>query len=87
MAWKIDSPHTAVYFTARHMMIANVRGRFENISGHVDLNEEDPIYSSVEVTIDAASINTREVQRDAHLRSAGFSMSKNTRSLLSKAPG
>lgn len=72
MAWVIDPAHSQITFAVRHMMIANVYGRFESFTGQVELDEEDPTRSSVEVKIDAASINTKEPQRDAHLRSADF---------------
>jgi polyisoprenoid-binding protein YceI len=70
--WKIDPAHSAINFTVRHMMISNVRGGFEKFDGKVEFNEENPEDSNVEVRIDAASINTREEKRDAHLRSADF---------------
>jgi polyisoprenoid-binding protein YceI len=54
------------------MMISKVRGRFENFSGTIDFNESNPAASTVNVEIDAASINTREEQRDGHLRSPDF---------------
>jgi polyisoprenoid-binding protein YceI len=72
MAWMIDPAHSRVEFTARHMMISNVRGTFENATGVVGFNEQDPTRSTLSVTIDAASINTRNADRDAHLRSADF---------------
>ncbi len=72
MLWKIDPAHSEINFTIRHMMISNVRGRFETFSGNVDFNEETPAASLVEVQIDAASINTREPNRDGHLRSPDF---------------
>lgn len=72
MNWKIDSQHTEINFTVRHMMISNVRGRFEKFDGEVEFDEENPSASSVDVKIDAASINTKERQRDDHLRSADF---------------
>jgi len=71
-AWQIDTAHSQIQFSVRHMMISNLRGRFENFSGDVDYNEQDPFKSSVEVQIEAASINTREPQRDTHLKSADF---------------
>ena len=70
--WKIDPAHTLVEFTAKHMMIANVRGRFVNVEGKIDVDEAQPGRSSVVVEIDAASIDTRTEQRDQHLRSADF---------------
>ena len=72
MSWKIDPTHSQITFTVRHMMIANVRGRFENFTGTVDFNEADPARSTVNVQIEAASINTRESQRDGHLKSPDF---------------
>lgn len=72
MSWKIDSAHSEINFTVRHMMIANVRGRFENFAGSVEFDLENPENSSVEVEINTDSINTREPQRDAHLKSADF---------------
>lgn len=70
--WKIDPAHTHVEFSVRHLMIATVKGRFADLSGTVTLDEADPRHSEVDVTIAAASIDTREPQRDAHLRSADF---------------
>jgi polyisoprenoid-binding protein YceI len=72
MSWKIDSAHSEITFSVRHLMVSNVRGRFERFSGVVNFDEENPQNSSVEVQIEAASINTREPQRDAHLRSPDF---------------
>ena len=72
MAWQIDAAHSQIMFSVRHMMISNVRGRFESFTGAVDFDEQDPTRSSVEVQIEAASINTREAQRDAHLKSPDF---------------
>jgi len=72
MYWKIDAQHTEINFTARHMMISNVRGRFDRFAGSVEFDEQSPSDSSVDVQIEAASINTREAQRDGHLRSLDF---------------
>lgn len=72
MSWKIDPAHSEITFSVRHLMVSNVRGRFERFSGVVNFDEENPQNSSVEVQIEAASINTREPQRDAHLRSPDF---------------
>jgi polyisoprenoid-binding protein YceI len=73
MSWQIDPSHSQITFLIRHMMISNVRGRFENFTGTVEFDEKAPTTrSSVEVRIEAASINTREERRDAHLRSADF---------------
>ena len=72
MSWKIDNAHSEVNFTVRHMMISNVRGRFENFTGTVDFDETDPANTTVDVQIEAASIDTRDAQRDGHLRSPDF---------------
>lgn len=70
--WTIDASHTLVEFAVKHMMIATVKGRFGEVSGTIVLDEESLENSSVEVEIDAASIDTRSADRDAHLRSADF---------------
>ncbi|CAN5829814.1 YceI family protein [soil metagenome] len=70
--WKIDPTHSSVEFAVRHLMITTVRGRFTGIQGTVVDDGSDPAKSAVEVVIDPATIDTREPQRDAHLRSADF---------------
>lgn len=70
--WSIDPTHTVVEFSARHMMITTVRGQFGAVGGTIRIDAEDPARSSVEVEIDATSLDTRTEQRDAHLRSADF---------------
>jgi len=70
--WQIDPAHSAAHFSVRHLMISNVRGEFTKLSGSALINPADPAKSSVEITIQAASLNTREPQRDEHLRSADF---------------
>ena len=70
--WTLDPAHSQVGFTVKHMMITKVRGRFTDVSGTVYLNETDPDSSVVEVEIDASSIDTRQEDRDQHLRSADF---------------
>ncbi len=72
MSWTIDASHSQVTFSVRHMMISNVSGRFENLTGTVDFNEANPTASSVSVEIAADSINTRDPQRDGHLKSPDF---------------
>jgi polyisoprenoid-binding protein YceI len=69
--YDLDQAHSTVEFIARHLMISKVRGRFGSFTGTVTVAEA-PEESSVEVTIDAASIETSQEQRDAHLRSADF---------------
>ena len=70
--WNLDAVHSVAEFKVKHMMISNVKGQFTSISGTLALDETDVTNSSLEATIDAASINTREAQRDAHLKSADF---------------
>ncbi len=70
--WNIDPTHTSAEFSVRHMMITNVRGKFETISGVVEYDAENPSAASVDVTIDVKSINSGVADRDNHLRSADF---------------
>ena len=70
--WQIDPVHSAAHFSVRHLMISNVRGEFTKVSGNAVLDPTDPPKSTLEVIIDATSIDTREPQRDEHLRSADF---------------
>jgi len=70
--WKIDPAHSHVEFAVRHLMITTVRGRFGDVQGTVLTDAADPTKAEVDVTIAANSIDTREAQRDAHLRSADF---------------
>ena len=72
MAWTIDNSHTQVTFSARHMMISNVHGRFEDVTGTVDFDEQNPATTKVAVQIEAASLNTRDEKRDGHLKSPDF---------------
>lgn len=80
--WNIDGSHSTAAFTVRHMMITNVRGEFQKLSGTVVYDAARPEATVIEVSIDAASINTREAQRDTHLRSADFFDVENHPSLL-----
>lgn len=70
--WNIDPAHTIAEFKVKHMMIANVKGQFSKVSGVLTLDESDLKNSRVEASIEAASIETRDGQRDAHLKSADF---------------
>jgi len=71
-SWNIDPDHSNIGFKVRHLMVSNVKGSFEKVSGTVDINDKDITKSKVEVTIDTASINTNVQKRDEHLRSADF---------------
>jgi polyisoprenoid-binding protein YceI len=70
--WTFDPTHTEVGFSVKHMMVTTVRGRFTDVKGTINLDENNYANSSVEVEINANSIDTRNEQRDAHLRSADF---------------
>jgi polyisoprenoid-binding protein YceI len=70
--WDIDVGHSAIHFYVRHMVISKVHGRFARWSGALALDQQDLTRSTVEVSIDAASIDTQVADRDAHLRSAEF---------------
>jgi len=70
--WNIDPSHTVAEFKVRHMMISNVKGQFAKATGRLVLDESELMNSHVEATIDAASIETRDPQRDAHLKSGDF---------------
>lgn len=70
--WTIDPAHTTVEFAIKHMMVSTVKGHFGPARGTIVIDPADPLRSSVEVTIDASGVDTREAQRDAHLRSADF---------------
>ncbi|MEQ8455212.1 MAG: YceI family protein [Sandaracinaceae bacterium] len=70
--WNIDTTHSGIGFSVRHMVFAKVRGRFARWSGLVQLDPAHPTGGRVEVTIDASSIDTGVPDRDAHLRSADF---------------
>lgn len=70
-AWAIDPTHSDVSFSVRHLMVSKVRGSFRTFSGTL-VTGESPLDSTVEAEVDLASIDTREAQRDAHLRSADF---------------
>jgi polyisoprenoid-binding protein YceI len=69
--WDIDASHSTVGFSVRHMMVSKVRGYFRTFSGEL-VTAEDPTQSTVTATIDLDSIDTRQEQRDAHIRSADF---------------
>jgi polyisoprenoid-binding protein YceI len=72
MSWKIDSSHSRVAFSVRHMMITNAHGQFNKVDGTVEFDEAQPTRSIVDVQIDANSIDTRDEKRDGHLRSPDF---------------
>ena len=71
-SWVIDNSHSSVQFTVRHMMISKARGRFASFGGTVNFDEAAPANSSVDVKIEAASIETKDEKRDGHLVSPDF---------------
>jgi polyisoprenoid-binding protein YceI len=72
MAWELDAAHSVIEFSAKHMMVTTVKGRFKKFSANLDLDEQNPEKASFSVEIDAASIDTNEERRDGHLRSPDF---------------
>jgi polyisoprenoid-binding protein YceI len=72
MPWQIDASHSTITFSARHMMISKVRGSFERFEGTIEADESNPAGATVDVRIEAASINTRDTNRDNHLRAPDF---------------
>jgi polyisoprenoid-binding protein YceI len=71
-AWDLDTSHTEVGFSVRHLMVSNTKGKFQKFSGALNLDEKDPTKSTVEVSVDVASIDTNDEKRDQHLRSPDF---------------
>lgn len=72
MAWKIDTAHSMIEFSVKHMMISTVRGRFTQFDGNVVIDEKNLLGSSVTGAVEIASIDTHDAGRDGHLRSADF---------------
>ncbi len=70
--WKIDPAHSSAQFAVRHMMVSTVRGAFSKVSGLVNFDEKNPANSTVEVTVDVSSVDSRVDKRDADLRSERF---------------
>ena len=70
--YTLDLAHTRIGFSARHAMVTKVRGQFNEFTGSVHLDAEDPANSKVEITIQVASIDTRNADRDGHLRTNDF---------------
>lgn len=70
--WKFDTVHSSVGFSVRHLMISRVHGSFKTWNGELTTDDQNPEHSKVTVSIDTGSIDTKEPQRDEHLRSADF---------------
>lgn len=71
-AYAIDAAHSTTEFVVRHLMISKVRGRFAGVTGSIEFGGDGDVPSSVQATIDATTVDTREPQRDAHLKSPDF---------------
>lgn len=84
--WTIDPAHSEVTFSVRHMMISKVRGRFENFDATI-VTGENPLDSSVKATAEVASINTKQPQRDEHLRSGDFFLAEEHPQLIFESTG
>lgn len=70
--WDLDPAHSLVEFSAKHMMISTVKGRFAGVRGTIIEHGDNPANATVDVEIDTASLDTRDERRDGHLRSADF---------------
>jgi len=70
--WQIDPDHSSFQFKVRHLMVSNVKGDFTKVKGAVTMDDKDVSNLNVELTIDAASVNTGHAKRDEHLRAADF---------------
>ena len=70
--WQIDPDHSSFQFKVRHLMVSNVKGDFTKVKGVVTIDERDIANLKLEITIDAASVNTGHAKRDEHLRNADF---------------
>lgn len=72
MVYSIDTSHSLIEFSVKHMMVSTAKGRFTKFQGNVEIDEANPANSKVSVTIDTASVTTGDEKRDGHLRSADF---------------
>ena len=72
MSWSLDTAHSQIGFSVKHLMVSTVRGRFSGLSGTFDIHEGDPAASHFEVSVDVASATTGDDNRDGHLRNADF---------------
>jgi polyisoprenoid-binding protein YceI len=70
--WAVDSAHSSIDFSIKHMMISKVKGSFHNFEAHIEADPGDLTTANLQFSVDLASIDTRNTDRDAHLRSADF---------------
>jgi polyisoprenoid-binding protein YceI len=92
--WKIDTSHSAAQFSVKHMMVSTVRGHFGTLTGTAVYDPANPQATKVEAAVDVATIDTRNVKRDAHLKSGDFfdvekfpQMTFKSKSVRALAPG
>lgn len=71
-SYSVDNPHTTVGFAVKHMMVSTTRGQFDKVAGQVEIDDADLARCRIDVTIEAASVDTRNAKRDEHLRGADF---------------
>jgi len=83
--WIFDPDHTRIGFSARHAMVTKVRGAFNDVDGHIHVDAANPANSTVEVRVKAASVDTRNAQRDEHLRTNDFLDSANYPTIVFKS--
>jgi polyisoprenoid-binding protein YceI len=83
--WNIEPNHSLVEFSAKHMMITTVKGRFRDVSGTIRVDESNPSRSTVEASMSAATIDTGVAQRDQHLVSADFLDAENHKAITFKS--
>lgn len=77
MPWELDLAHTRLIFSARHMMISRVQGEFERFTGSVNFDPDNPTATTIDITVETASVNSNFEDRDNHLRSPEFFDVKN----------
>lgn len=87
MNWQLDFAHSRVGFKVRHLMVSNVRGQFEKVSGTFTFDPQNPLATQAEIHIAADSINTKDEQRDGHLKSADFLDSANHPEIVFRSSG
>ncbi|MFA1642303.1 YceI family protein [Chryseomicrobium imtechense] len=83
--FNLDTAHSSIGFSVKHMMVSKVRGNFNEFSANLEGNEQDLTGATIDFTIDVASINTNNTDRDNHLRSADFFDVENYPSITFKA--
>ncbi|MED4203976.1 YceI family protein [Neobacillus mesonae] len=83
--WALDAAHSSVDFSVRHMMIANVKGSFENFSAVIEADPADLTTAKIEFSVETASVDTRNKDRDGHLVSADFFDAENHPNMTFKA--